>query len=355
MIRNNINDVMERTRLLYNSNKPGAIIQVTQIKSLQNTSEKKLNEKKLNDWNFPKDLYEYLDVTIENFLEYWAKRLEVDDDLIPAISPSFGIAEHTAFIGGEVEFSEQTSWHHQLIKNWDDVNKLELREDNEWLRMVIDGIAYLKKQSKGRYAVKLRGAEGAMDIANVIRGNEIFTDFYLYPDELHNLLEFCNKAAEFTISRQIKAAGYFEEGIITGFNIWLPGHSMGHLSEDASTMCSKETYKDFGLKYTKELVENYDHAFMHTHALGKHNIPLIASIDKIDFIEISNDPNCQRAIEIYKELIEYLNNKIVIVSLTLDEIKSNLDFLKKHKTIIWYSADNIEDAKEAVKLVRENL
>lgn len=350
MIRNDINDVMKRTKSFYEANKPGALIQVKQIKSIQ-----KPRMKKLNNWNFPEDLYKYLDTSIERFLEYWDKRLEVDDDMIPAISPWFGIAEHTAFIGGDVEFSEQTSWHHQLIHNWDDMQKLELREDNQWLHMVIDGINYLKKQSKGRYAVKLRGAEAAMDIANVLRGNDLFTDFYLYPDKLHELLRFCNEAAEFTISHQIKAAGYFNEGIITGFDIWLPGHSMGHLSEDASTLCSSEIYKNFGLHYTQELVNKYDHVFMHTHALGKHNIPLIASIDKIDFIEISNDPNCDRAIDIYKELIDSLRDKTVIVDITLDEIKRNLDFLKKHKTIIWYSADTIADAKSAVEFVRCNL
>jgi hypothetical protein len=68
------------------------------------------------------------------------------------------------------------------------------------------------------------------------------------------------------------------------------------------------------------LVNAYDHAFMHTHALGKHNIPVIAEMDKVDVIEISSDPNTPRAIEIYRELGECLEDKIVVVQLTHDEI-----------------------------------
>jgi len=346
-----ISEIIGRTKAFYQSKSNGkALIQVKNIQSIQDQKLKPMNE-----WNFPDDLYDYLDDKIEKFVTYLERRKDVWDDLIPAIYPWFGIAEHSAFIGGEVIFTRETSYHRPVIHQWDDIEKLELREDNLWLRMVLDGLAYLRDRSNGRYFVKLRGADGPMDVANALRGNELFTDFYDYPDEVHKLMDFCTKAVQWTLDRQKKIVGELEGGVITGFDIWLPGNSIGQLSEDASTMCSPEIYRKFGLPYTKRLVNLYDHAFVHTHALGKHNIPVIAEIDKFAVIEISSDPNTPRAIEVYKELSECLKGKIIVVQLTYDEIIDNLDFLKDRKTIIWYTAEDIDDARRTIELVRREL
>jgi uroporphyrinogen-III decarboxylase len=188
-----------------------------------------------------------------------------------------------------------------------------------------------------------------------LRGNDIFIDFFDNPEQTHKLLDFCTDAIKWSMDNQKKVIGSFFDGVITGMDVWLPGNSMGRLSEDTSSLCSPDNYREYGMPYTARLLENYRHTFMHTHASGIHNISNIASIDGIDVIEISNDPKSPRAIEIYKKLENVLNGKIVVVSITPDEIKENLEFLKKNRTIIWYYAKDMKDAKEAVSLVRYEL
>ncbi len=200
--------------------------------------------------------------------------------------------------------------------------------------------------------IKLRGADGPMDIANALRGNELFTDFYDHPDEVHQLMNFCTKAAKWTLEKQKEVAGMVEGGIISGFDVWLPGNSIGHISEDASALCSPSVYQEFGKSYTIELCKNYDQVFIHTHALGKHNIGEIASIPHMDYIEISSAPNCPRAIEIYAELKENLQDKTIILDLTREELENNLELLREGKTIIWYKAESLQDARETVEWVR---
>ena len=346
MIRNDMTEVMKRVKDFNNKDK-GTLIQIKNIKELSQKT------RPLNSFNLPDGMKEYLDYRTDNFVEYWEKRKNVNDDLIPAIAPWYGIAEHTAFIGGDVDISEITSWHHPLIKTWDDLKKLSLDENNKWLRLVLDGLYYMKEKAKGQYAVKLRGGESAMDIANVLRGNDMFYDFYEYPDELRELLDFCTEAALFMLKKQAQATGRFEGGIITGFDIWLPGNSTGQLSEDASVMISKEHFMEFGIPYTERITKEFDHVFMHTHSLGIHNIPLIADITNIDTIEISNDPNALRAIEVYKQLEDELKNKTVIISPTMEELKDNLMFLSGKKSVIWYYADTVKEAEEAIKIVRD--
>ncbi len=349
-LRRDADQVMDRTKQFYDSGKKGALIQVRNIRSIRSTPDRSLKE-----WNLPGNMKQYLDACMDVFTEYWQCRQSVDDDLIPALSPWYGISEHTAFIGGSVEFSDTTSWHKQVLTNYDKMSILKLEEDNVWLRAVVDGIAYMKEKLAGKAAVKLRGGSCPLDIANALRGNDLFTDFFDDADKVHELLEFCTTAEKWTLDRQLEAAGDFYGGVISGFDVWLPGRSVGHLAEDTSCLCSPDIYAEFGLPYTKKLLDGYDCAFMHTHALGRHSIGHIASIEKIKFIEISNDPNCERAIEIYKKLEDVLKDKIVIVELTYDEIKNNLEFLKNARTIIWHGARDIDEAKNTVKLVREHL
>jgi len=350
--RPDIDEVMGRTKTFYETNDINALILVDHINSIKYAG---ADNKKLCDWNFPRELHAFLDSYLMWFEDYWTQRINIFDDLIPSVNPIFGYAEHSAFLGGEVTISDGTSWHHRLLNNWCDIDNLTLKEDNVWLRMLLDAFSYLKERSEGKYALKLRGANAPQDLANTLRGNDFFTDFFDYPDEIKNLLSFCVDAIQWTLSHQHSIVGTFDGGVITGGNVWLPGNSTGHLSEDASTMCSPQIYEEFGLPYTSKLVQNYDHVYMHTHGLGRHVLPLIASIPNVDVIDIANDPKCIRSIEIYKEYADCLKDKYVVVALNYDEMKENISFLKGRKTIIRYSAEDLDDANRAIRFVRSGL
>lgn len=346
MIKNNIERTNERFQKFATAEK-GALIQIKEIK------EYATKRRRLDSFGLPEKMEEYLDYEIARFVDYWEKRKDIDDDIIPAMTAWYGIAEHTAFIGGEAVFGDDTSWHHPFILEWSDMKKAKLDDNNTWLRLVLDGMAYLGEKADGRYAVKLRGAEGAMDIANIARGNQMFYDFFEYPEEIHNLLDFCAKAARYTLTKQMEVAGKYMGGVITGFDIWLPGNSTGHLSEDASVMISPEHFMEFALPHTNKITAGFDHVFMHTHSVGDHNIPGIAKIDNVDYIEISNDPNSKRSMEIYKELADELEGKVVTITTDADEVRENMDFLADRKTVLWISVETAEQAREAVDIARE--
>lgn len=346
MLRDDMQDVMGRVKKFMASDR-GVLILVKNIEEIQEP------HAPLHSYGLPGNMTGYLDDCIRRFVDFWKKRDHIRDDLIPAMAPWYGIAEHTAFLGGNVQISGNTSWHHQIIHTWDDRKKVSLDENNIWLRLVIDGMSYLREQACGRYLVKLRGGESPMDIVNVLRGNDMFYDFYEYPEEIRELLGFAAQAALYTLTKQAAVADDAFGGVITGFDVWLPGNGTGHLSEDASTMISREHFQEYGVPFTEIVTGEFDHVFMHTHSVGLHNIPLIARIKNIDIIEISNDPNAVRAIEAYKALSEDLKGKTVAVQPTLEEIRENKDFLSDRKTILFYHARTLREAEEAIHLVRD--
>ena len=347
MIKQDIEKTNERLQHFAAADR-GVLIQVKSIAELA------VPRRPLDSYGLPDNWRAYLDDQVSLFLDYWRRRADLDDDLVPALAPWYGIAEHSAFIGGEAEFGAETSWHHPFIADWArDRPRARLDRDNPWLRLVLDGLAYLAERSEGRFALKLRGAEGALDMAHAARGNRMFLDFTDHPEELHEFLDFCAAAARYTLERQARAAGTYLGGIITGFDVWLPGNSTGHLSEDASVMISPPIFREFGLPHTNRITAGFDHVLMHTHAAGRRNIPEVAGIDRVDHLEIGNDPQAPRSIQVYRELAEDLAGKTVIVTMDREEIGRHREFLAGRKSIIWYEARTLAEAHAAVDLVRD--
>jgi hypothetical protein len=350
-LREDIDEVMDRIiRFSTNGRTGEAIVMV----NASFGSDRK-NMKGLDEWSFPEEMEDYLDASIQGLEQTWAKRIGIKDDLIPAGYSWYGIAEQSAFVAGEVGFGRETSWSHPILHDYSDLDKLELDEDNIWLRMVIDGMTYLQERSEERFAVKLRGAMGPMDLANALRGNDLFLDIYENPDELHALLRFCVEASEWYVSRQIEAIDEFHGGYVSGTDIWMPGKAIGHLSEDASVMCSPDTYREFGKPYTEALLKPYDRAFMHLHTAGTQAFEAVTEMDKLQFFELAPDPKQPRGIEVYREYFDLFKNNVMKLFITFDEIKANIDFLKQAKTALVCDAGSVEEAQAIVAFVRNEL
>ncbi|MBQ0009884.1 MAG: hypothetical protein KBS76_02125 [Ruminococcus sp.] len=348
MIRNDLASVIERFRALYASRDPRTLVQVRGIAEY----EKDLPRRPLNSWDFDHDLAAYLDFRAGNQITYWERRKTLCDDLLPTLAPWYGIAEHTAFLGGNVDFSATTSYHHPIMDDISEQDKLRLDEENVWLHRVTDGIAYYREHYGDRFIPRLRGADGPSDIANIVRGNDLFYDVYDEPDEVKSLLSFCADAMRFTLEKQREAAGSFMGGFVSGFEIWLPGNAIGHISEDASCMMSYDMYEELFLPALKKAVAGYDNVMLHTHSLGAKMLPLFAQVPEISVIELSSDPNAPRAVSIWREYEEVLRDKIVVVAPSREELPAIADLLSRNRAVVWYEAETRKEAEEAVAFVR---
>ena len=313
----------------------------------------KFNEiKPLNSYKFPEDRDAYLDLRAQNDYLYAQFHERFDDDYIPSTCPWYGIAEHTAFLGGEVDFAKDTSYNHQICKNSiEEYKNIKLDKENTWIKLVAGGIKYMSEKWGEYIPVRLRGADGPSDIANIIRGNELFYDIYDSPEELDVLMKFCADAVNFTLDLQRENATKINGGCINGFNTWMKGKCIGHISEDFSTMLSPELYKEYFLKHLEYCVKDGDSAMLHVHSVGHKMLPMFTSIDKIKIFELSNDPNAMRAVDFYRTYQDVLRDKVVCVLPTFDELMKMDDLLKNGKTIVWFEAQNEEEAKRAIDFV----
>ena len=287
--------------------------------------------------------------------DYWFARFHenIDDDHIPSTSPWYGIAEHTAFLGGKVDFTASTTFQHKICEELEDFRRLTLNGNNRWIHLVVDGIRYMREKWGEYIPVRMRGTDGPSDIANAVRGSDLFYDIYDDPETLAELMDFCLKAVHFTMDRQREEATKILDGRITGFGLWMPGKCMGQLSEDVSVMLSPEIYEEHFFPALKNCVQMCDSAMLHVHSLGHRMLPLFASLDRIKLIEISSDPNAKRAVDIFRAYREVLKDKTVILAPTYEELMEMDDILSSQKVIIWYYAEDEADIKRTLKLVEK--
>lgn len=350
-IRPDIQEVIGKTQEFYNTTKSGsALIKIRGIGGL-----KKLDEINLTQYPFPNGVESYLDECAKRKLLHWQQRPNIKDDQIPSLTAWFGIAEHSSFLGGNVDFTERTSWQHPCIDNLEDLSRISMSEDNSTYKMVIGGIGYIKERYGDIFAPMARGTSGGLEIANALRGNDFFYDFYEDEASLCKLLDYCTDALIWYYNKQLDAVGDFLGGTVTGFGEWLRGRSIGQLSEDTTTMLSLDLYNQFGKPRTEHICNVYENAFMHTHALSEHCLESISNIKGVKLMEISSDPNTDRAIEVYKRNKEKLSSIIPVLSLTREEIIENMNVLKEQKTIIWYDAASLEDAVDMTAFIRKEL
>lgn len=308
--------------------------------------------KALEDWNLPVEWKDYMDSVILRETSYWSDR-QVDDDLLPSIRPYYGIAEHSSFFGGRVDYGGDTSYHHPILKSLDDMAAVSVVPHEPHYRMLLESMAYLKeKRGETGLIPSLRGAESPLDIANALRGNDIFLDMYDRPEDVHVLLEKCSEGLKWNLENQLALAEPVEGGIISGYGVWMPGRSVGHISEDTSSMCSLDMYETFGLPYSRKVLGEYDGLFVHVHGMGAHVLPLIMQLGNVQIIQLQDDPNQPAPLEIFKAHEKLLRDTIVMMSMDEKELYDNGDFLKDKRTILQVTPSSPQETEAIVSFVR---
>ena len=338
----------KRTKAFYESSTPKTQIHIKSCGSL-----KLPKMPPLNTFDFPKDLERYLDMRAEKDYLFARFHENIQDDFIPSTSPWYGIAEHTAFLGGQVDFTPTTTFQHKICEELEDFRNLKLDRNNLWIHLVVDGMRYMREKWGEYIPVRMRGADGPADIANAIRESDLFYDIYDDEETLAELMDFCVDAVHFTTDLQRAEATKIAGGCINGFGLWMPGKCVGQISEDVSTMLSPSIYEEHFLPALKKCVDMSDCSMLHVHSLGHRMIPFFADLEKITLMEISSDPNAPRAVDIFRQYQDVLKDKTIILAPTYEELTKMDDILSNSKIIVWYYAKDEEDAKRALNIVEK--
>lgn len=309
--------------------------------------------KKLNEWKFPNDIPEYISCQINNIEHFLEITNDIDDDYVPNISPFLGVGFLCAMMTGQdVIFTEDTSWSHEIFKDYNKLEELDFNRNNRHQRLMQNLFAELTKKQKENFTIGSLSHFAPIDMANAVRGNNLFYDYYDNPEPLKLLLY---KIADYTIKCEEnlkEITGYVQDGYTTA-SMWLPGKGL-FMSEDAADLGSSETYKNFAMPATQKILNHFGGGYVHHHAKGWQIHKEIASLKNMTAVEFSWDPNCERPVDHLEELYEYHSHLVPLqIRCRPEDVYKYIDIMRKFRLIIMLNVDSVQEGIDVVNFLND--
>lgn len=309
--------------------------------------------KPLNMWDFEKQSKEFIEYHIKRLRYFTEYTKNLDSDYIPAISPGMGVGVHSAYYtGAEIVMGDETSWDHPVIKEWEDLDKLKIDEGNFWFRTLKEMVKFCVDACEGDFAVSTLSNSGPGDMANALRGNNLFYDLYDEPQKVQELFEKSTDAIIWLERELRNIAGMINGGVVTA-NMWFPGQAP-YMSEDFADLCSAVLFREYGYKYTQKVIDAFGGAYIHHHAKGFHVHKELASLKNLKMLEISLDPNCSRPVDHLNELFEMNDGLPLMIRCSAQDVYEKIEYMKKGRLVIMLNVDSLEEGREVMKFIRRN-
>jgi hypothetical protein len=343
-----IDRVVRRSRAFYQNTEPGHYLINAEIPADAPPIPP------LYEFDLDRQLADWLDSNLAAARPAWQAKEGLDDDAIPAISPFFGIAEHSAWLGQEVHLQETTCLPLPILHEPADLKKLRCSEDDRWFRFMKTSYDHLRQRKDGTFVVSMRGTMAPMDVANAVRGDALFTDFLLQPEFCHDLMDFLVNAIRWYYAHlwlwadDVAGGRVFRHG-----GPWLPAGTLGHLANDTAMLCSPKVYKEFGFPYECRLVEGYRAVLYHVHNERLHYVPHLAELPGLALLEVTDDPRTPPCIEDLPRILAATGSANLLLRATSDQVRQHLDELGERNAFLQVSCRDRADAQDTVAFVRD--
>jgi len=297
------------------------------------------------------------------------EQIKIGDDSCP--SPdwlSFGIewgdGETVALVTGEdIIFQKGTSYPAApVISEWEDLDKIHLNLDNRWIQYAIDMCRGMASEYTGGFPITPHLFKSPLDLANSMRGNDLFMDLYTNPEQVERLLNYCTDSI-------IRIDQFFRQEIpllkaapggVCG--VGLPEPGMIFVNGDPVDLISPEMGERFNRPYIERLIEYTGSLYFHHHSIGISRARAISSIKGLTVQEIQQDPNGPR-------IIDMIDDNLIAASLEtpidLHDLQRYLDIknkshlnnilqkLSQGRFILHFVTNTLRESQELVEYIRK--
>jgi len=308
----------------------------------------------LCDFDLDAQLTDWLDLTLEAARPGWRVKDGLEDDSIPAICPCFGVAEHSAWLGMDVRLQETTCLPIPVVHTPDDLSRLQRTEETRWFRYMKSGYEHLRTRQDGSFVLSVRGTMAPMDIANAVRGDELFVDFIAQPDFCHALMARLVGAICWYYDHLVSWATDIAGGRVFSYSGgWMPPNTIGHLSNDTAMLCSPSVYEQFGYPYESRLVAPYEQVFYHVHNQLMHFVPRLAALPRLALLEVAADPKTTPPIEDLERILAATGSANLMLYADSDQVRKHMDGMRNRNVFLHVACEDRADAEDVVAFVRD--
>ena len=218
----------------------------------------------------------------------------LNDDQVGCLSPGmpFGTAFRTVLItGGELVFQEGTSYPAEdYLDSWEKLENLRFDMSNEWVEIVLDYWRGISSALEPGIAVTPFMYRSPLDLAQSIRGNDLFLDLYDFPDEVDKLVSFCT---DWLISFDKFLRDEFPvlESATNGVSGYGFNTKCMRLNGDPVDLISEDAIRRFHTPSIYALSAYAKAIFFHHHSVGIRTATVIGETQGITIQQFLQDPN----------------------------------------------------------------
>ncbi len=286
------------------------------------------------------------------------KKLPVGDDAVlsPAIDWGTG-ATASLVTGAEPIFQPMTSYSlGHVVENPGDIDALRLDLDNPWIAADVDYWRGFFDLCDGPVPVTGHNYRSPLDLANDLRGNELFTDMYDRPEDVERLANWCAEstiAVDRHIRQRVPALRDHPSG---AWGVARSAGGMLFLNGDPVDLISVEMGERFNRPTVERIADYASGVYFHHHSIGIDRAVSIGAIGGLAVQEIIQDPNGPR-------ICDRIDDALVAASLSVpidlapnvaawDNVDELLDRMAAGRFILRVDAETIEEAREWVRKIR---
>jgi len=249
---------------------------------------KKLKEGKIKPEHI--QIKEFYDIYQEMVRER-AKQINCEKgELIHSISPLNGFPWMEAIVGCEIYSSrlDGNIWAQKPESPFDLLENFDIN-NNYWVEKLLDFYVFLNKNFSKQVPIGTPILRGPLDILQALLGNDLFFMFYDEPSLIKNYLVILAgiwKNIFHLLEKYIPSfnGGYFNSGL------WAPELLLIY-QEDASSLISKEMYREFVLPADRIVISDFNYSLFHLHSSGIHIAEIIKKeLTNLKIVEVNIDP-----------------------------------------------------------------
>ncbi len=305
----------------------------------------------LDSYDYENGLDRYIADLSDAYADSFEQRRAVPDDAVPSVSPLLGIGDYSAFVTGDIVFSKDTSWSRPSLAAVSEWRNLPPIGSAYWYQKFLTICERLMQRFGGTCIPFARGFFSPLDLAEALRGNQIYYDFTDHPDELHDLLDFCADATiRFAEDITLLARRYLSEET---YGLWyLEGNI--NMSEDIACMISPELYREFGAPHTQKVINHFGKGYMHTHSRAMYMVREICSLKNVVSLWLAADPNQPVPVQCLDRLIEDAQSACLAIDCSsYEELENVFDAARKGNVSFCLPVASVEEGIRTTDQVRE--
>ncbi len=264
----------------------------------------------------------------------------VNDNYIPFLFPWYGTVVLPSALGCQIAIPPKGEpvVKAAAISNPEEIANLKMPdfEKDGLLPSVLETIDYMKKQTD--LPVSVTDPQGPLNIAICLCGVEnLFSWMYLYPKEVHRLMEFCTEALIKWIKIQKNRAGQEINSGAWPHGIYLPeGFGGVWIADDDCTQLPADLYAEFVVPYNSMVFKAFGGGVLHFCGTAEHQLENFLHTDGLTAI----NNFCMGNFNQVKKMQELFANKLTLMVCDFAPLdvssyyKELFGFLSKKGTIV---------------------